>query len=209
MRRISVTDERHPDVLVSTENEPENNEERLIELASQGDHDAFNALATKYGVRLLDGLKRAKPELSHEDMEDIAQETWLAAYKHLKAFRRDCTFFSWIFRIGLNFATTHLRRRQTRRGGWNVRPFHDDEQLSHPATPCTEAIQIETIGIIDAALNSLPKNHKTILILRGLEGLSYNEIAELLGTSETTVKSRLNRARGTMFRRLEEAGIYI
>ncbi len=174
----------------------------LIERAGRGDGDAFGELMRRHESMIFNavmGIVR-----NTEDAQDITQEAFFKAYRSLGSFRRDSRFSSWVYRIAVNTAKDHLRSEARHPHVSLDKDSEDDDGESEPmqvadesvsADPQASAEKNETRRIVRAALARLSENHREILILRDIEGYSYEDISDMLGLELGTVKSRINRAR--------------
>jgi len=168
----------------------------LVSASAAGDADAFAALVTRY-QRSIVNLARA---LTADDGEadDLAQETFIRAYKAIGRFRGDSTFRTWLYRVAVNVIQSHLKKR-ARRWRW-FGPSLDEQgaagrespALATPATLENDAVRRE---MIDRALASLPEDMRIAVTLRDVQGFDYAEIAAMLGIPIGTVESRIFRAR--------------
>jgi RNA polymerase sigma-70 factor (ECF subfamily) len=170
--------------------EPSADDRILIQRCLAGEKAAFDRLVERYYQRL-DRLVQhvlGSPTLA----EDVTQETFLRAYRALSRFRGEASFYSWLYRIALNLCMTHLRQRS--------HPSHALGECSDvPAPPAADpASQLECRErhrLVRAAIAALPPHYRIVVILRDVEGLSYQEIADLIAIPLGTVKSRLNFAK--------------
>jgi RNA polymerase sigma-70 factor, ECF subfamily len=176
----------------------------LIEAARAGDRSAFGELIRRHAAGLVTLLGRV---LRDRDLAlDLAQETFLRAHQHLERFDPARSFRTWIFAIGWNLALDQLRRK--RRRGERVGLTFDAEGAGEAAGPETaepadhreeapeaSLLREERREQVRRALDLLPPIHRAVLVLRDLEGLSYEEVAHVLGLRLGTAKSRINRAR--------------
>ena len=179
----------------------------LVRAAQGGDAQAFRALVTKYQRRVYQ-LALGMVRDSDEAM-DITQETFVRVHRYLPSFKGDSSFFTWTYRIATNLALDSARKR-----GRSERVELDEqdaeiESRMDPASaalagPQRAALNEELKGKIEEALASLSENHRAILLLREVEGLSYEELARTLGIRKGTVMSRLFHARLKMQRKLRE-----
>ena len=142
----------------------------------------------------------------HHDAEEIAQTVFLKAWKALPQFRGRAAFSTWLYRMTINACTDHYRREKKRRGDLSL----DDPDLSplRDTAPSPEEIvlQREERAILRKALAELPEQHRVVLILREMDGLDYQEIAQVLEIEIGTVKSRLARARRALREKLLTEG---
>ncbi len=193
----------------------ENNDElELIGRARNGDGDAFGTLMKRHESMIFNavmGMVR-----NTEDARDITQDAFFKAYRSLKSFRGDCKFSSWVYRIAVNAAKDFLRSESRRPHISLDADTEDDDGEGQPmqiaddstaADPQASAEASETQRIVRAALARLSDNHREILILRDIEGYSYEDIADMLGLELCTVKSRINRARIAMRQELVRMNI--
>jgi len=171
----------------------------LVERARQGDKRAFERLVEKYHRRLLRLL--ARMVRNQEDIEDIAQETFIKAYRALPSFRGDAAFYTWLYRIGVNTAKNHLASRGKHLPAVSEQMFdEDDEQDERFAvedinTPESELLSKQVAYAVNEAIEALPVELRTAITLREMEGLSYEEIATAMNCPIGTVRSRIFRAR--------------
>ena len=179
-------------------------ERRLLQKAQEGDRKAFEALVALHsrGVYNLALGYTGR----HHDAEEIAQTVFVKVWKALPQFRGASAFTTWLYRLTLNPSTDHYRRERKRRGDLSL----DDPDLSpiRDAAPSPEeiVIQREEEAILRKALAELPEQHRVILILREMDGLDYQEIAQVLDLEMGTVKSRLARARRALREKLLAEG---
>ena len=174
-------------------------EEKWVADARRGDMAAFESLLRRYEKRVLalTGRMCRNPE----DAQEAAQEAFLAAWQGLPSFRGDASFSTWLYRLTSNGCIDFLRREK-RRAALSMTVSLDDEAAARPAelpderySPPRQLEQIERSQAIRDGLDALSPEHRQVLVLRELEGLSYGEIARTLGLEEGTVKSRIARAR--------------
>jgi len=175
-------------------------DQQLVERAQGGDKQAFDLLVIKYQrrlVRLLSQFIRDSAEV-----EDIAQETFIKAYKSLSSFRGDSAFYTWLYRIGINAAKNFLvaqkRRASNTSNNFDIEDAENLEeggQLRELSTPESELISKQIAQTVNQALNELPEELCTAITLREIEGLSYEEIASVMNCPTGTIRSRIFRAR--------------
>ena len=176
----------------------------LVARAQQGDHAAFRQLFDRYHKRAYSvayGVLK-----NRHDAMDVVQEGFVKVHKHLASFQGSSSFYTWLYRIVMNLAIDQLRRRKT------SRPVEYDDAIARDgdgtndailprmadANPRKAAIRRELIEKIDAALAELPEYHRQVILLREIEGLSYEEMAEVLEVPKGTIMSRLFHARKKM-----------
>lgn len=171
----------------------------LIRKSQQGDMDAFEQLILLYEKKVY--TIAYKYMGNHEDASDIAQEALIKTYQSIGSFRGESSFSTWIGRITANKCLDELRKRKR----IQVTSLSEEMKLEEGAvqrelpaedfTPEEHVVQQETVQYVQTMLNRLKDEYRVVLILRELEGRSYEEIAELLSCSLGTVKSRISRAR--------------
>ncbi|MGI4719757.1 MAG: sigma-70 family RNA polymerase sigma factor [Janthinobacterium lividum] len=174
----------------------------LVKEAQGGDMHAFEALVRRYKPRLIHYLSTLLRDPG--DAEDVAQETFLRAYMGLKSFRGESSFSTWFFRIGINTAKRSLVRSRKRHSHF-VEPLEDAEGNQQYAagetdfeTPEATLETRQVLAMLDAALDALPPEQRTALVMREIEGYSYEEIAAEMHSPVGTVRSRIHRARDTV-----------
>jgi len=181
----------------------------LIAQARAGGRAAFDELFHRYQDRVFNMAYRI---LGHrEDALDAAQEIFLIVYRSLPGFAEKARFSTWLYRVTVNRCRDLLRRRATVK---HTRPLSldarravsaDDRPADPPApgaSPLEEAVGRETRAVVEEAIAALPADLSEILVLRDVEQLSYEEVAEVLDIPVGTVRSRLNRARTTLKERI-------
>ena len=177
----------------------------LIERCRSGHPEAFGDLVTKYQRRLVRTLSTLLG--NGHDALDVAQDAFLKAYLNLDSFRGDAAFYSWLFRIAWNGAAT-LRRKQRVRASASLDAIRELSGIEpddiSPASDPTRALQTsEDQQLLRQALNELGEDYRTALILKEIEGLSYEEIATLTDCPIGTVRSRIHRARQELRAKLD------
>ncbi len=192
-----------------TKKEELSEDAKLVFAAIDGDNDAFGKLIEKYSSfvyrTVFYDIK------SKEDAEDISQEVFIKAYKALANFRSDSEFSTWIYRICKNTVYDYIRKSSRERsiplsemtsGDENDR-IYDIPDDSGKYDPEKTYISKETADLVNDAISSLSEEHRSIIVMRDIEGYSYGEIADILSIEEGTVKSRLSRARNSLKKKLE------
>ena len=173
----------------------------LVDRVKAGDQRAFALLVEKYQrkvIRLISRLIRDPAEV-----EDVAQEAFLKAYRALPQFRGDSAFYTWIYRIAVNTATNHLvaqGRRPIPMSSFqgeddDGEPFAADEAIADIQTPDAVLMSRQIAQTVNRAIEALPAELRTAVTLREIDGLSYEEIAEAMNCPIGTVRSRIFRAR--------------
>ena len=178
----------------------------LVQRAQAGDRDAFRELVERYQRRIAAlalGMLR-----SREDALDVVQETFTKAYQSLDRFKGDSAFYTWVYRIAHNLCIDHQRRA----GKQPQVPLDSDEpghaSLAaipdglHPDQPFDRARDAEIARRVQEAIRELTPDHRAVILLRELEGLSYEEISQVLECPKGTVMSRLHYARRQLQARL-------
>ncbi|MEN3110091.1 RNA polymerase sigma factor RpoE [Uliginosibacterium paludis] len=181
-------------------------DQQLVERVQRGDKQAFGLLVSKYQrklVRLLSRMIRDPAEV-----EDVAQEAFIKAYRALPNFRGESAFYTWLYRIGVNTAKNYLvsqgRRAPTSTEveAEDAEQYESGELLRDNDTP-ERLMQTRQIGeTVNAAMQALPEELRTAIVLREIEGLSYDEIASMMDCPIGTVRSRIFRAREAIAERL-------
>lgn len=173
----------------------------LVERAVAGDQQAFRQLVEHYQRRV---FAVALGVLRDEDKAyDAAQDAFVRVYKHLDKFKGDSSFYTWLYRIVVNLCIDQKRRQKRQREvDYDDTMAHSESFSSGPTlasvnidNPLQAMRRKELVEHMDEALQSLTEDHRTILILREMDGLSYEEIAEVLELPRGTVMSRLYHAR--------------
>ena len=176
----------------------EESDEQLVARVQKGDKRAFEVLVLKYQHRIYSLISRFVRDA--DEVQDVAQEAFIKAYRALGNFRGDSAFYTWLYRIAINTAKNHLVSRGRRPQGVDIE-IEDAEQLEMAGTlrdidgPENLAMTEQLRQVIEGAIARLPEDLRTALRLREFEGLSYEEIAEAMGCPVGTVRSRIFRAR--------------
>lgn len=169
----------------------------LVEKSRAGDLDAFEELVKRYEGKVYTVAYRFVG--NHADASDLAQETFVRVYQSLPGFRGESSFATWLYRIAANVCRDDLRKKQRRQKVSLDEIMEQPGGYAHPAStdigPEEAMEQLETRTAVQVCLNSLSEEHRLVLVMREVQGLSYEEIAAVLGCSLGTVKSRINRAR--------------
>jgi RNA polymerase sigma-70 factor (ECF subfamily) len=171
-------------------------DQQLVERVKAGDKRAFDLLVKKYQHKIIALIGRYVYD--HHEAQDVAQETFIKAYRALPKFRGDSAFYTWIYRIAINTAKNHLVARGRRPADVDVDDaqfFEGDNQLKDIATPENQLYKDELELVIKRSLNKLPEDLRVALTLREFDGMSYEEIADVMDCPVGTVRSRIFRAR--------------
>lgn len=173
-------------------------DQRLVERVQKGDKRAFDLLVKKYQHKIIALIGRYVND--YHEQQDVAQEAFVKAYRALNNFRAESAFYTWLYRIAINTAKNHLVSRGRRPPGTDVdvedaENFSFFDGMSDNASPEANLMRDELEERIFATLAQLPDDLKTAISLREFEGLSYEEIAEIMQCPVGTVRSRIFRAR--------------
>ena len=179
---------------------------QLVERVQSGDKQAFGLLVSKYQRKLHRLLARLIRDPA--EVEDLAQETFIKAYRALGSFRGESAFYTWLYRIGINTAKNHLaaqRRRvpsSTALDSSEAEGVEGGERLHDLDTPERQLMTRQIAKTVDEAMADLPTELREAITLRELEGLSYEDIANVMDCPVGTVRSRIFRAREAIAGRL-------
>lgn len=174
-------------------------DQQLVVRAQQGEKHAFELLVAKYQRKLLRLISRLVRDPA--EAEDVAQEAFIKAYRALPQFRGDSAFYTWLYRIGVNTAKNFLvsqgRRppSSTEKDNEEAETFDDADALRDINTPESMLLSKEIANTVNSAMAKLPEELRTAISLREIEGLSYDEISEVMNCPIGTVRSRIFRAR--------------
>ncbi|WP_164103432.1 RNA polymerase sigma factor [Candidatus Laterigemmans baculatus] len=174
----------------------------LIEAALAGDRAAFGNLVHRYQDRLHAAMLQVTG--SAEEAEDVVQDAFVRAFLKLDTFQNHSQFFTWLYRIAFNSALSRMRKRRGATSIEQVREAIGQEPIDNVESPDAQMLRDEQVASVRVALLKLSDDHRTILVLREMEGHAYEEIAEVLQISIGTVRSRLSRARTQLRVTLEE-----
>jgi RNA polymerase sigma-70 factor (ECF subfamily) len=177
----------------------------LVQRVQRGDKAAFDVLVLRYQHKVLKLIMRYIRDAA--EAEDVAQEAFMKAYRALPAFRGDSAFYTWLYRIAINTAKNSLVSSKRRPLTYDL-DLQDPEQydlqarLLESETPEGLLLTEEIRRTVDAAMEALPEDLRTAIMLRELDGLSYEEIAATMDCPVGTVRSRIFRAREAIDKRL-------
>ena len=179
------------------------NEKKLIARATSGDPAAFNSLMQQHEGRMYAVALRMCA--NREDAQDCLQEAMLRIYRAISGFKGESSFATWVYRITMNTCLDELRKRKNRQStsldnlldmGWSP--------TDETNVPEKHAIRNESRRALQSAIANLPEDMRSAIVLRDIEGLSYDEIAQALGINIGTIKSRISRGREKLREKLKE-----
>jgi len=175
------------------------NEKYLLEKSKKGDVEAFEFLVNKYQKKVFNIALRMMG--NHDDAGELAQEVFIKVFKSIKGFKEESSLSTWIYRIATNVCLDEMRKRKKR---WILSldeeiqsedgEIHRQVEDNAP-TPDIIAENNYTKSVINKAIEKLPEDYRVVIVLRDLQGFSYEEISKIIDRPEGTVKSRINRAR--------------
>ncbi len=176
----------------------QNTDQALVERVQGGDKKAFDLLVLKYQQRIMKVLSRYVRDPS--EVQDLAQEAFIKAYRALPNFRGDSAFYTWLYRIAINTAKNFVVAQGRRPPNDDIEAteaeqYDGESALKDYASPERETLRDEIKETVFKAIDELPEDLKTAITLRELEGMSYEEIAETMDCPIGTVRSRIFRAR--------------
>ena len=182
-------------------------DQKLVEKAQKGDKKAFGMLVEKYQRRLNRLLSRMVRDQS--EIEDIVQDSFIKAYRAINNFRGDSAFYTWLYRIGINTAKNHLVKLGKRPKAMNevdieeIENFEDAPDLRNHETPESTMMSSEIVASVNQTIAALPNELREAISLREMDGLSYEEISDLMNCPIGTVRSRIFRAREVIAEKLK------
>mgnify|MGYP001010499166 FL=1 len=184
-------------------------DQRLVLRVQHGDKRAFDVLVLKYQQRIASVVSRYLRD--QDEVADVTQEAFIKAYRALANFRGDAQFYTWLYRIAINTAKNHLVAKSRRPP--NTDKDISDGEFSENSVVLETEDQPETLlareqlqTVILAAVEDLQEDLRTALMLREFDGLSYEEIAEIMACPVGTVRSRIFRARETIEKKMAQMG---
>ncbi|MFQ5708604.1 MAG: RNA polymerase sigma factor [bacterium] len=183
-----------------------NTSSKLIKKAIEGDETAYKELLDNYRGAIFNLLY--KMVRNREETEDLVQEAFMKAFKALPSFNEEYAFSTWLYKIAINNCIDHIRKKRLKTYSIDKPVSAKDGELGRefPDTsmsPDKDLLSEEKSNIIEAAIGELPKNYKTVIVLRHAEEKSYEEIAEILNIPLGTVKARIFRAREMLKKKLK------
>lgn len=182
-------------------NDSSDEDRQLVQAALDGQQQAYGELVSRYQDRLFNALLRVLG--SRDDARDVVQDALIQAFVKLESFRGDARFYTWLYRIAMNLALSHRRRRRPVVSVEEAKDNVGVEPADPQQRPDQDLMQQERAAIVQQALDQLNTEHRQILVLREMEGCSYDNIAEILNLPVGTVRSRLFRARMQLKEQLE------
>lgn len=173
-------------------------DQALVERVQRGDKKAFDVLVLKYQHKVANLISRYIRD--HAEVLDVTQEAFIKAYRALPKFRGDSAFYTWLYRVAINTAKNHLAAQSRRPPSDDIEAETAEQmdagtRLKEGDTPERMALQQEIAETVQLAMDELPDDLRTAIMLRELEGLSYDEIAQAMDCPIGTVRSRIFRAR--------------
>ena len=166
---------------------------QFVEAALAGQKEAFGQLVERYQDRLIHAISRYLGSV--EDAHDVAQDAFVQAYTRLASFRGEAAFYTWLYRIAFNLAMTRVRRRRPMQSLEQAKDRLGNEPIDVGATAETGILREEQARVVHRALGQLDEEFRQVLVLRELEGCTYDQISQILEVPVGTVRSRLYRAR--------------
>ncbi|MDA8752727.1 RNA polymerase sigma factor RpoE [Halieaceae bacterium] len=182
-------------------------DKQLVARVQKGDSRAFDMLVMKYQHKIFGLISRYVKDT--DEVQDVAQEAFIKAYRALPRFRGDSAFYTWLYRIAINTAKNHLVSRSRRPPGTDVDLEHAEYYESGGAlrdieNPENALYGAELKAVVEAAIRELPDDLRTAVTLREFDGLSYEDIADIMDCPVGTVRSRIFRAREAIDKQVRE-----
>jgi RNA polymerase sigma-70 factor, ECF subfamily len=192
-----------------TDNRDEKDDYSIIRSFHSGEKAAFDIIILRYKDRIFNLCLRFLG--NYHDAEDTAQDVFVKAYSSLKSFRFESSFFTWLYRIAVNTCKNKVKSLEYRYRRMDAGLDISDESMEHHQSGHMDALRItpysdlekkEMMRTLQRAIDSLPSDQKSVVILRDIQGLSYEEITDITGFKLGTLKSRLSRARNALKKKL-------
>ncbi len=184
-------------------------DEDLMEACAGGSDDAFRVLVDRYSAKIVGLITRVIND--RHRAEDLAQDVFVRVHRHRRTYRRVGKFYTWLYTIALNIARNELRSMKRRGSSVPIDPVTGTNESGTLHLPNEDDVpadrqmqQHDTARLVHRAIDDLPPIHREILILRDIRGLSYEEVGDVLAIPGGTVRSRVNRARLALRKRLCE-----
>ncbi len=173
-------------------------DKELVRRVQKGDRRAFDLLFSRYQFKIMNLVSRYLRD--PEDVQDVTQEAFIKAFRALPRFRGESAFYTWLYRIAINTAKNHIVARSRRPPGADVEVeeaefYEGGEVLKDLENPEASLAKDQLSAAINAAIAELPDDLRSAVTLREFDGLSYEQIAEIMGCPVGTVRSRIFRAR--------------
>ena len=180
-------------------------DEQLVARTQQGDKQAFDLLVRKYQYKV---VKLVSRYVNPADAQDVAQEAFIKAYRAMKGFKGNSAFYTWLYRISITTAKNHLVARARRPASQDIdvadaEVYGYADRFAEQDTPEALLESEEIRNAVLATIEALPEDLRTAIMLRELEGMSYEEIAQTMECPVGTVRSRIFRARAAVDERLQ------
>ncbi len=156
----------------------------LVDKFQKGEQQAFNQLVLRYQKKIHDLVYRMIR--NNQDALDLAQEVFVKAYHNLNGFKKESTFYTWLYRIAMNLSINHSRQKKLRQ---LVSFFELGDTLPAESNPAQELEQNQISSAIDQAILTLPKKQRSVFVLRYYDQMPYKEISDLLGKTEGSLKA--------------------
>ena len=181
-------------------------DQQLVARVQKGDKRAFDLLVLKYQHKIFAVISRFIRD--HSEVQDVAQDAFIKAYRALPNFRGESAFYTWMYRIAINTAKNYLVARNRRPPSSDLEvedaEFYSGSEAMHEMnTPESNLMRDELQAVIDAAFSELPDDLRMAVTLREMEGMSYEEIAEAMNCPIGTVRSRIFRARESIDKKIQ------
>ncbi len=182
-------------------------DQQLVARVQKGDSRAFDLLVLKYQHRIFGLISRYVHDA--DEVQDVAQEAFIKAYRAMPGFRGESAFYTWLYRIAINTAKNYLVSRSRRPPGSDVdvedAEYYEGGSMLHEIeTPENALFGAELKAVVERAIRELPEDLRTAVTLREFDGLSYEDIAEIMDCPVGTVRSRIFRAREAIDSRVKE-----
>jgi RNA polymerase sigma-70 factor (ECF subfamily) len=182
-------------------------DKQLVARVQKGDQRAFDMLVLKYQHKIFGLISRYVRD--SDEIQDVAQEAFIKAYRALPNFRGDSAFYTWLYRIAINTAKNHLVSRSRRPPGSDVEVedaeyYEGGAALREIETPENALFGAELKAVVERAISELPDDLRTAVTLREFDGLSYEDIADIMDCPVGTVRSRIFRAREAIDKQVKE-----
>ena len=202
---MSLPAEYRPYLRTATERVTNETDKELVRRVQNGDRRAFDLLFSRYQHKIVNLVSRYLRD--SEDVQDVVQEAFIKAFKALPRFRGESAFYTWLYRIAINTAKNHIVARSRRPPGVDVEVedaehFDGADALRDLENPESELAKDELSAEIDAAIADLPDDLRSAVTLREVDGLTYEQIAEIMECPVGTVRSRIFRAREAIDKRI-------